>query len=585
MNAKGAIIESFAVGGYRSFGHSIQYFPDLSKINLFIGQNNCGKSNILRLLNEVVPATAPGRAKPINLDALDKHQPSHPDFIFGMAADGVDFGSDDTQDIEDYLGETNEINLRPQIYDSLKKILAAKAQRDGTENAWFEFDNQRAPLLNGWKEALREIGDADLREAWGALTGRQGGSRDRNWFPETVKALSPSWPNASTVLIPAIRSVQIQDFDENDFSGVGLIERLARLQDPGVHEQDDRYKFDKINQFLQNVTGNAEAVINIPHDRATILVRMDGKTLPLESLGTGIHEVIILAAASTVLSNTVVCMEEPEIHLNPVLQRKFVNYLRNSTSNQYFISTHSASLMDCADAEIFHLELRDGQSISSRVTSDSERSTVCEALGYHPSDLLQANCVIWVEGPSDRIYINHWLNSLAPEYLEGIHYAIMFYGGRIASHLSGLDMDVVIDDFILLRRLNRRGMLVIDSDRNKKGGRINKTKARLRDEFNTGPGHSWVTKGREIENYLPRSQVQEALRSVYPSATATSKFSAYENVLRVKTQGGKSTQAPKVKVSRYIAENFSADLSQLDLRVQIKRMVDFIKYSNPEKSR
>ena len=51
---------------------------------------------------------------------------------------------------------------------------------------------------------------------------------------------------------------------------------------------------------------------------------MDDKTLPLESLGTGIHEVVILAAASTLLDNTIICIEEPEWHLQSLLQRKLI---------------------------------------------------------------------------------------------------------------------------------------------------------------------------------------------------------------------------------------------------------------------
>jgi hypothetical protein len=66
-----------------------------------------------------------------------------------------------------------------------------------------------------------------------------------------------------------------------------------------------------ITQFLREVTDRPDATIEIPYERDTILVHMDNKVLPIESLGSGIHEVIILAAASTVLSNHVICMEEP----------------------------------------------------------------------------------------------------------------------------------------------------------------------------------------------------------------------------------------------------------------------------------
>ena len=40
-------IDGFGISGFRSFGSDIQLFPSLDKINLIIGQNNSGKSNVL----------------------------------------------------------------------------------------------------------------------------------------------------------------------------------------------------------------------------------------------------------------------------------------------------------------------------------------------------------------------------------------------------------------------------------------------------------------------------------------------------------------------------------------------------------
>ena len=76
-------ITSFAIGGYRSFGNKIQRFANLSKINLFIGQNNSGKSNILRFLHEIYPELAINNGKPLYLTPLDRHLPISTNFVTG----------------------------------------------------------------------------------------------------------------------------------------------------------------------------------------------------------------------------------------------------------------------------------------------------------------------------------------------------------------------------------------------------------------------------------------------------------------------------------------------------------------------
>ena len=81
------------------------------------------------------------------------------------------------------------------------------------------------------------------------------------------------------------------------------------------------------------------------------------------------------------------------------------------------------------------------------------------------------------------------------------------------SHLSANDEEV--DEFIGLRSLNQNLAIVMDSDKTADGDAINDTELRVVSEFAKGSGVAWVTKGREIENYLDHGTLQEAVRSVH----------------------------------------------------------------------
>lgn len=100
----------------------------------------------------------------------------------------------------------------------------------------------------------------------------------------------------------------------------------------------------------------------------------------------------------------VVCIEEPEIHLHPELLRQFVKFLA-TTKNRYFIATHSNVLLDADETTaIYHIR-HDG--VSTRINksrTNTHTRQILRDLCYHASDLLQTNGIIWVEGPSDRLY-------------------------------------------------------------------------------------------------------------------------------------------------------------------------------------
>jgi predicted ATPase len=605
-------LHGLAVKNFRGIDDEWQEVLGLTQFNFFIGPNNAGKSTILDLVDRYFPL--PHKHRSHNKDlTLDLHRGAKAgQFAIRVAVPIEPI----KRAIEEKLPQhSDSYAVIAQAIDSVAtdKLFILQGTSPFTQN--LEWIGPTSV-----KDALLKIPRHDLQVAWSALTGRGMGD-PRIWAEEIAEVIMTSidYYLPPIHLIPAFRRILLES-KPGEISGSGLIEDLAKLQAPALDSYEkDRANFDKINAFVREVTHRPEARIEVPHERNHILVHMDGRILPLESLGTGIQQVIMLAAYCTIHDESIICLEEPELHLHPLLQRRLMDYLAGNTRNQYLIATHSAAFIDQKDATIFRVWQQDNVTRIRRAASRQQRHEICGDLGYRASDILQSNAVIWVEGPSDRIYINHWLAQVAPELEESLHYSIMFYGGRLLSHLTANDE---ITEFIKLRDLNRNLAIVIDSDRKAAGNDINATKQRVIKEIGS-TGFAWLTGGREIENYIPHKRLQEAVSqtvgqydrpaaggmydhalyyystpagaddALNPDAeSAEPEAAAGEEALADETDteasGAKKkkkkpneprTDVDKVRVARLVCKH-DADLAVLDLEARVKELAAFIKAAN-----
>ena len=149
------------------------------------------------------------------------------------------------------------------------------------------------------------------------------------------------------------------------------------------------------------------------------------------------------------------------------------------------------------------------------------------------------------------------------------------------SHLSADDEEV--GEFIGLRSLNQNLAIIMDSDKSSSRTPINATKTRVRAEFEKGRGIAWVTKGREIENYVDHGVLQAAVKSVHSeNYGAPASSGPYDHSLSYILRGTRRKieySVDKVKVAK-LASQSAPDFSVMDLQKRVDELVQLIRHAN-----
>lgn len=536
------------IGSYRCFSSDAQGFADWGGVNLIIGRNNSGKSRLLDLVRYCCNRDSVKLEAPSFLQVSAELEEEDLITFFQPNSSGGDIPYNHWEFAAAYIGKQITFNLLGNSVSSLR--LADKEPPHGRNR--FEQVALRAGLPFQGCHYVHIAAERSIQPE----------KESGDW-------MAPNGIGATAVIQRYLMDSNLP----STLIEVDLLHELNRIFEPD-------------NEF------NRILVQRHSDEKWEVYLEEKGKgRIPLSASGSGLQTVILILLALHVMpegrnkakGKLVVAIEEPENNLHPALQRRLLAYLQEySTANGsiFFITTHSTVAIDQfvgqKDARLFHVR-HDGEFAKvGAVEAYADGHEILRDLDVRASDLLQSNGIIWVEGPTDRLYINKWIEIFSSGRLrEGAHYQCVFYGGKLLSHLSA-DGDLSLrKELIDLVTINKNAAIVIDSDRRSDKGRLNSTKSRIKLEFERIGSMVWVTKGREIENYVHPTVLSSVFASS-PVAVPQKLDSVMEWVLsdakRKKIAPDKITLASKV-VERTLDKSA---LSILDLENQMKDLVSKI---------
>ncbi len=419
----------------------------LNKMNALIGQNNAGKSNIMRALALVLGDTWPSN-KNIDKDdhyGRDINNPISIQIIFNGSLNinnyaGEIYGFKFECSVDDFSFVALDSSGNTLTYNRGKEIKVIREMRDEVPMVIVGVDRQSSQQVRATRWTL-----------YGKILEYLANKIPEENMKQFVNSVTDSF---NSNIYNASQGEDIKYFEEQlkesikDHTGMDLILELSILDSVNAIKNVRPY-------FKQNDS--------------------DGKYDP-EEMGAGIQSALSVSIARAyseiVKKSVILAIDEPELHFHPQACRNFYNYLNALAGGemQIIYTTHSQYFVDISKYENINIVRKNNSSTtvisgSSLSGLETSREKIATKFNDGVNQALFADLVILVEGPDDEIACKAMLEK-EKFYVDKNNVSVVSCGGvRNVSVIAGI-----------LTNLKIKTMALIDEDLNNNTTKFERSK-------------------------------------------------------------------------------------------------------------
>lgn len=479
-------ISQIHISNFRNFKEKEIIFND--GVNVIIGHNNAGKTNLIKALSLVIDNERPKR---LNTDDFNKNvtlaelKATPPKISISVT---IKKGKEET--VDDLVTISNWLTKLDSSYEALLtyEFFLPEKKHDDYIKALSIITNETPNYIEkAWKLIKHEFIRFYSYKIWGgnitnqAIADSESLQKFDFQFLDAIRDVERDMLTGRNTLLREVFDF-FMDYEVKIDGGKTSEEKHSEIKvkkelfsqkadhlidDLSVRIESGKQEIlsyaKKTGASFNKATPNFEGSISESEMYSVLKLIVEyesGIKIPATHNGLGYNNLIFMSLLLAKMqvnadvdyldSNakvfTTLAIEEPEAHLHPAMQYKFLKFLNENKKEkkvrQIFVTTHSTHITSAVSLdEIICLHNENGETSigypKKVFPEEKNKKYVQRFLDATKSDMLFAQKILFVEGIAEQLLMSIFANYLGKS-LEEFHVAVINVGGRYFSHFLHL---------------------------------------------------------------------------------------------------------------------------------------------------